>query len=390
MKLLMYGAGSIGRGFIGPLFAQSGFEVVFVDIDCNIIDALNKRRSYHYTVASDVPYDISVENVRGVYGDDTQAISKEVATCDIMATSLGGAILQKVSPIIASGFSLRMSENRKPLNILICENLKDAAHQMHNWLIDSLPEGDKPLLDKYCGLIEAAIGRMVPIAVPNQADPLHVTVEEYSFLPVDKAAFVGNLPDVKGLFLYSPFAFYEERKLYLHNMGHSISAYLGMLQGHDTIAQSISDPIIRLLVQNAMIESSAMLSQKHSIPFIQIYDHAEDLLFRFGNSALGDTCERVGRDPLRKLHFSDRLAGALHHCWEYEVHPVYIALGYAAALKSITEDINKAEEIASEVGKLQEAQMLLVMNLFSKLGKPDMRLLQIAEQIKKELRGDVV
>jgi hypothetical protein len=88
---------------------------------------------------------------------------------------------------------------------------------------------------------------MIPVAVPDAGgDPLHVTVEEYGFLPVDRAAFIGLLPDVDGLVPYTPFTFYEERKLYLHNMGHAICAYLGLRHGCATIDQAVGNPFVRI------------------------------------------------------------------------------------------------------------------------------------------------
>jgi len=104
---------------------------------------------------------VPVANVRGVDGWDEAAVLAELADCDLMATSLGAAVLQRVAPMIANGFSLRMWGSGKPLNILICENLKDAACLLRGWLSDALPEADRALLASHCGLIEAAIGRMV-------------------------------------------------------------------------------------------------------------------------------------------------------------------------------------------------------------------------------------
>ena len=390
MKFLMYGAGSIGRGFIGPLFANAGYEIVFVDINQAIIDALNNQGSYSYTIATESPYDIVVSNVRGVDGRDENSVIEEIADCELMAVSLGGSVLEKVAPLIAKGFSLRMKRAKTPLNILICENLKNAASILHGWLLDSLPKEQKPLLSKKCGLIETAIGRMVPVAALNPNDPLHVTVEEYSFLPVDKDAFVGSLPSVEGLIPYSPFSFYEERKLYLHNMGHAICAYFGLRHGCETIDQAIRNPFIRLLTQSAMIESAAMLSAKYNIPFSQIFDHAEDLLERFGNVALGDTCERVGRDPMRKLSSGDRLAGVLCQCPAYGVHPVYISLGYAVALRHVTCDFDQAVKLTFETGQLSCEQSNLVMELFNALSLSSEELLKTAEALKKDLRGSIV
>ena len=390
MKFLMYGAGSIGRGFIGPLFAHAGYEVVFIDIDRAVINAFNDRKSYHYTIAADPPYDVPVDKVCCIDGLDTQAVLEQIASCDLMATSLGADVLQKLAPVIAQGFALRMKRSAKPLDIIICENLKNSAEILRSWMAEALQPEDKALLNKNCGLVEAAIGRMVPLTSPDADDPLHVTVEEYSFLPVDKDAFMGELPKVKGLVPHSPFAFYEERKLYLHNMGHAICAYLGKLQGHETISQAIQDFSIRFFVQNAMTESSAMLSAKYSVPFNKIFDHTEDLLLRFGNKALGDTCLRVTRDPLRKLQSGDRLAGAMEQCAKLGINPVYIALGYAAALRSVTDDAKQAAAICRETGGLSKNLAELVDKLFLATNLPPQELLKVVECMKKELRGDIV
>ena len=386
MKLVMYGAGSVGRGFIWPLFASSGWDVVFIDVDLRIIEALNQRHGYHYTVVADPSREVCVTGVCGVNGQDEEAVVAEIADCDLLATALGASALERVAPIIARGLERRLGSGTA-LNILICENLKDAAARLRDWLAAALPEA---LSDASCGLVEAAIGRMIPVAVPDPNDPLHIAVEEYGFLSIDKEAYIGEVPEVTGLIAVSPFEFYEQRKLYLHNMGHAICAYLGLLRGYETIAQAVSDPTVRLLTQSAMTESAAMLSAKYNVSFARVFDHAEDLLLRFGNVSLGDTCERVGRDPMRKLAAGDRLAGALSECWKYEVIPGYIALGFAAALRHVTADAVEAERLAVQTGGLTQEQAALVMRLYPALDGEFTALPHIVEQIKRELRGKIV
>jgi mannitol-1-phosphate 5-dehydrogenase len=386
----MYGAGSIGRGFIGPLFAHAGYDVVFVDVNLRIIDALNSRRGYRYTLAANPAYDRIVNGVYGVDGLDEQKVCDEIVCCDIMATALGPAVLQKVSPLIAKGFSQRMTQSGCPLNLIICENLKDSAGLLRRWLSDALPDDMKELLYSKCGLIEAAVGRMVPGAEISDDDPLHLTVEEYGFLPVNKDGFVGKPPKVQGLILASPFAFYEDRKLYLHNMGHAICAYLGMMEGCQTIAEAIMRSNIRYAVQGAMIEAAAMISAKYKVPFARIYDHAEDLLLRFQNTSLSDTCARVGRDPIRKIKAGERLAGALTQCGDFGVHNAYIALGYAAALWQLTYDPVKAAEIAVQTGELGPRQAEIITELYKVLGDQPEKYVQTAERLKKQMRGNTV
>ena len=46
-KAVQFGAGSIGRGFIGALLSQSGYQVVFADVAEAIIDKINEDRIYN-------------------------------------------------------------------------------------------------------------------------------------------------------------------------------------------------------------------------------------------------------------------------------------------------------------------------------------------------------
>ena len=133
-----------------------------------------------------------------------------------------------------------------------------------------------------------------------------------------------------------------------------------------------------------------MLSAKYNVPFARVFDHAEDLLLRFGNVALGDTCERVGREPMRKLAAGDRLAGALCECEKHDVIPGYIVLGFAAALRHVTADAAEAERIAVQTGGLTQEQAALVMRLYPALEVESTALSHIVEQIKRELRGQIV
>ena len=66
-KAIMYGAGNIGRGFIGQLLSESGYEVVFMDINKEVIDTLNKNKCYPINIVSNEGEEtVMVTNVRGV------------------------------------------------------------------------------------------------------------------------------------------------------------------------------------------------------------------------------------------------------------------------------------------------------------------------------------
>ena len=46
MKAVMYGGGNIGRGFVGALFSQAGYEVTFIDVAESVVQALSEQHEY--------------------------------------------------------------------------------------------------------------------------------------------------------------------------------------------------------------------------------------------------------------------------------------------------------------------------------------------------------
>ncbi|MBE6928668.1 MAG: mannitol dehydrogenase [Ruminococcaceae bacterium] len=333
---VQYGAGNIGRGFIGALFAKAGYAVQFVDVNMTVIDALNELHQYPVEIVSNAGNrDEIITNVSGVDGRDANAVIEAIANADAMATAVGVNIMPRIVPLITSGLKRRWENgNLTPFNIIICENLLDADKLMHKLICEQLTDDEKKTFESCVGLVEASIGRMVPVMTDEmrRGDILRVCVEEYCQLPVDAAAWKGELPNIPSLFPYSPFAFFIRRKLFIHNMGHATSAYLGCLKGVDYIWQSVSDPCVKVIAERAMRESAMALAAEFDYPLDKLIEHIDDLLLRFGNVALGDTVARVGRDTKRKLGASDRFAGALKLCDEKGMDNVYIALGAAAAL----------------------------------------------------------
>lgn len=367
MKAVMYGGGNIGRGFIGALLSQSGYEVTFIDVAEPVVKALQENRTYPVRYVSTEGYeDVWVQNVTAVNGNDAAAAAEAIANCDIMATAVGARILKFIVPNIVAGLRKRWAEGAGPLNIIICENLMDANKVLEGMLKEQLTAAECALFDETVGLVEASIGRMVPVQTEEMkaGEPMRVCVERYGFLPVDKAAFKGKIPAITNMVPFEPFDFYIKRKLYIHNMGHATCAYLGDLLGLEYIYQSIDVADIRIIVQNAMLESAAALSETYGVPLADITRHIEDLLYRFTNSALLDTCARVGGDPARKLSKEDRLIGSSLLMQKTGAEPVYITIGAAAGLyrfvreSDMEQTLENAKALLLQTSGLDESSTL--------------------------------
>ncbi len=354
-KAVMYGAGNIGRGFIGQVFSLSGYEVAFVDVNMAVIDALNAEKSYPLRiVTNEGETNTKVENVYGVNGNDIEAVSKTIAEADIMATAVGVNILKFIAPVLAQAFTYRWeSGNMTPLDVIVCENKIEANEYLKGLIAEKLDEKGKALLEEKIGFVEASIGRMVPVMTAEQKaeHPLLVLVEPYCELPVDKSAFKNTIPDLVNLQPFSPFEFFIKRKLYIHNMGHATSAYLGALKGCSYIYEAMGYDNIKDCVKAAMLESAAMLSKDYDVPYAELEAFVCDLIERFGNKALGDTIVRVGGDPKRKLSDADRFFGAVKDCVKAGLPFDHIICGIAAAMYFCPETDATAPEIQAEIAE---------------------------------------
>jgi len=345
-KFVQIGAGNIGRSFVGQLFARAGFEVVFVDVVPAVINALNERHRYCVEIKDREPATIWVEGVRGVDGRDREAAAAELAGCRLCATAVGPGALQHVYPTIALALQKRVKNERPPLDIIICENMRDAAAAFREGLGKLLP-ADFPLAEAV-GLIETSIGKMVPIMsqADRARDPLLVFAEAYNTLICDARGFKNEIPQVPGLDPKQNMKAYVDRKLFIHNLGHALCAYLGHVYDpalqytYETVEHAVLGPAIR----SGMWESAQALIKQYPDEFDEANqaEHVDDLLSRFANRALGDTLYRVGRDVQRKLSREDRVVGAIICDLENEAEPIITSLCAAAGMRfRATDEMGK-------------------------------------------------
>ena len=336
MKAVQFGAGNIGRGFLGQLYFESGYETAFVDVVPEIVEGLRQRRAYPLRIVGETSRTIMLGNVTALLGSDTEAVGEALAEADLAATAVGVNVLARVAPAIAHGIATRFEGAvPRPLNIIVCENMIDAGPFLREEVRKHLPSHLHDALDAQVGFVEASIGRMAPRMTDamRSEDPLLVCVEEYCELPVDANGFRGPIPPLKHMTPRTNFRAYVERKLFVHNAGHATTAYLGYLRRHEYIWQAISDDSIRAAADAAMGETCAGLAAKHGLSRKDLEAHWQDLIRRFKNKALGDQVVRVASDPVRKLGPRDRLIGAALMCLENGIEPKHVAFAAAAAIR---------------------------------------------------------
>jgi len=330
-----FGAGNIGRGFLGQLYFESGYTTTFIDVVDHVVKGLQARHEYPLRIVAEQAETITVKDVTAIHASLVDDAAQALAEADLASTAVGVAILPRIAPTIALGVEKRFQRpDAPPLNIIICENLIDAGPYMREEVRKHLNPAYHTALDEKVGFVEASIGRMVPVmtAEVTAEDPLLVCVEPYCTLPVDASGFKGAIPELAHMDPRPNFAAYVERKLFVHNAGHATTAYLGYLRNHEYTWQAIADPEVRQAADAAMAETCGGLVAKHGLVLADLNDHWEDLKERFANKALGDQVARVAKDPLRKLGPNDRLIGSARMCLAQGIEPKHVAFAAAAAI----------------------------------------------------------
>ena len=128
-QAIIFGAGNIGRGFMGQLFSESGYEVTFVDVDRPLLETLNERGRYTIRlVTNEQTEEVAVGPVRALHSGDLDAVAEAVSRAEIGATAVGAGILKHIAPAVAAGIARRAQLGvEAPFNLILCENLHGAA-----------------------------------------------------------------------------------------------------------------------------------------------------------------------------------------------------------------------------------------------------------------------
>lgn len=315
-SIVIFGAGKIGRSFIGQLFSRSGYHVIFVDVDQRIINELNRRKKYEVVIRSEIDKIIEINNVSGILAKNQDEVEDAIAQCNLMVTCVGKNALPKILPLIAKGIERRfIVKPDYPLDIILAENIRDACSLMKDGLSALLSSGFP--IDSYLGFIETSIGKMVPV-MPlkiEKINPLLVYAEPYNSLILDKNGFKNSLPKVIGLAPKDNIKAWVDRKAFIHNLGHVAAAYFGYFKHPELnyLYEVLDDPEVYSFMREAMEQSANALLLEYPDAFTDndLDLHIEDLIYRFRNKVLGDTVFRIGSDLKRKLSADDRIIGAI-------------------------------------------------------------------------------
>lgn len=367
MKALHFGAGNIGRGFIGLILSDNHYHVTFADVNSEIVNQLKQERHYDVTLANDEQTKITVNEVDALHSEDDQKqLEKAILEADVITTAVGVQIL----PIIAKSLARPLKQRTKPVNIVACENAINATDQLREAL-----EAEVGVFDDSIHFSNAAVDRIVPIQQHDNL--LDVTVEPFFEWVIETSTWYGKrFEGVKYVNSLTP---YIERKLLTVNTGHAYLAYAGQYYGLETILEAVSHLEIKSGLNSTLEETSQYLASCYDFDTKDLAAYRKTIIERFKNPHLSDDITRVGRGVLRKLGPNDRIMKPLNYL--YKKGMSYHALSTLAAYALKYQDTNDKESVEKD----ESLQNQSVASFLESHAQVDSHLAQDIEKIYQSL-----
>ena len=354
LKAIHFGAGKIGRGFIGAVLNEAGYDVTFADVNQEVIDLINRDEGYCIHILDKKVYTRRISGISAINSSSAE-MPEVLASADLVTTAVSMKVLPFIAPVIARGIGLRrLKGDAKPLNIICCENGIRATSVLKEYVNRYLDSETSEWMHGKVGFADSSVDRIVPVL--SLDNPLDVAVEEFYEWNIEESALTGKLLPVSGMNLTDNLEMCIEKKLFTLNTGHCTTAFLGMIKGYTYIHEAIEDPDIQKIARSVMEQSGAALIRKFGIAPEHHARYIDTILSRFCNPHLKDLITRVGHDPIRKLggglYFAYPIKMAIESGLPYD----RLALAVAAVLHCDNPDDPQSVEIRKVVDEAGPAE----------------------------------
>jgi len=312
-KILIYGAGAIGRGYTPWLFNNDEYELYYVENNTHLRDEMNHKKSFTSYRTKNNKYESLVCNFVHCFKPGEE----NPLDFDGIITAVGPRQV----------FSLMQVLKDVECPIVLFEN------------DSSLSEELKVMTGKsnfFFGVPD--------VITSNTASQDKLDEDQLSIITEDGVCFVENgASSMGGDIQYVDKTELDKQwaaKLFIHNTPHCIAAYLGYLNGNKYLHEGMQDDAIYQIVEGAMKEMNTSIVFLFNLDkdFVDWYSDKE--LSRFSNTLLFDPISRVAREPFRKLGLEDRLIGAAQLALTAGVKPKYLVLGIMSAFLYDEENDN--------------------------------------------------
>lgn len=298
-KAVHFGINGRGLGIIGASLEEAGYDLVFIDIEGSFAENLAAAQGYTVQITrSENPQSLEIRGVR-VLTDSTQ-YAGEIASADIVTTSLGLPHLAGIAPYLAEGLKERAQrETSRKLAVMACEQAVNATDFLATFVRELYPAADAD-----AAFANVFIDR--DILIEPSIENLTVTVEDYCEWVVEVGPFLDERPHIPAVTWAENLAPYITRQLFTVNTGLSAAAYFGAKAGITQLSQTFQDPRIRRQIEATLAETKDLLVQQFGFSPEEQQNYLEGTMQRLEKLSTDMTVEQMASRPISKLSRYER------------------------------------------------------------------------------------
>tara|TARA_R110002012_G_scaffold77282_13_gene195886 strand:- start:135127 stop:136587 length:1461 start_codon:yes stop_codon:yes gene_type:complete len=231
--------------------------------------------------------------------------------------------LEAALPRSAPGFLVRALERRRdaghpPFTVLTCDNLPENGKLVRRAVLDLAGKLDPALSDWIASdgrFPSTMVDRITPATksedidrlaqkigyrdeAPVLCEPFRQWVVEDDFVPAYGAEARPDLA-AAGAEMVADVTPYENMKLRMLNGTHSSLAYLGYLAGHETIAETVADPVFAGYVKRLWRDE--IIPSFTAPEGVELEAYADALFERYSNPSIRHRTWQIAMDGSQKL-----------------------------------------------------------------------------------------
>ncbi|HEX2905068.1 MAG TPA: mannitol dehydrogenase family protein [Jatrophihabitans sp.] len=221
------------------------------------------------------------------------------------------AVVRTAPGRLVAGLLARRRADAGPLALIPCDNLPGNGTVLGRVVRDFAGRVDPTLpvwLDASVSVVTTAVDRITPSTTAADVEAVRLSTGVRDACPVVTEPFQewvlsGSFPngrpawDAAGATFTDDVTPFEHRKLWLLNGGHSLLAYAGLLRGHETVAQAVSDELCQAWLQQWWDLAATRLPQ----PAAELGRYRAALLERFANPRIQHRLAQIAADGSQKL-----------------------------------------------------------------------------------------
>lgn len=336
-EVLIIGAGNSGRGMLGEMFFQDGWDITFCDNDASLVRGLRAQGSYHVKKTNLASQTAEITEVKGFRMIDTVNEREEyldrLAHTELIATALRPDAFDDVIHHLAQAVKIRYQENSSQIAcVTLGANYVGLLEYYQKGIASQLSGEEKAYFDTHIVLVMSIVNRknLKPIRVEDQLDPYAITGDDKPVLRVEDLEAVRSLNPFPAFFqLEKNLSAAMAVKIWSGNVVQCSMAFVALKKGMRTSYQAVCDEDAVRIAYHAALEAYHGVFREYHVEEPDIEAHAREAIEIFRNSEFSDDLCRIAREPMRKMRRNDRFIGPALLCLKYGRMPYFIAKALA-------------------------------------------------------------